>query len=245
MSRRSKKPPVKWLGIALVVVSSVAIAWKLFHSEPDQIPGNAVPSAAPQQQTSAKQGPPSPSTTTFDSFRLKPFAPAKESSTHAWTAEDGLDGEAILKIAHNEFEAERLLAENDRIKRRQLIYRKEPAWVLVERAKASGKPLAYLTLPGLDGQELEVEITGSDLSTSGLSGTFSGHLKDRPTSMVTLAFKQGREAFTILSPDDGTYLQGDPREPGEIIVASFDPDTYQPLPGGEPILSSEPIKPTE
>ena len=44
--------------------------------------------------------------------------------------------------------------------------------------------------------------------------------------MVTLAFKGGREAFTVLSPEDDLYLQADPREPGELIVKRIDPDTY-------------------
>lgn len=245
MSSPFKKSAVKRLAVALIVASSVMIVWKLLHLEPGQAPVPTTTFLAPPQQSEARSGPASPSTSTFETFRLKPFAAAKENDTHAWTAEDGLDGEVILKIAHNEIEAERLLVENDRIKRRQLVYRKEPAWVLVERARATGKPLAYLTLPGLDGEELEVNITGSDLSPSGLSGTFSGHLKGQPTSMVTLAFRHGREAFTVVSRDDGTYLQGDPREPGEIIVASFDPDTYQPVPGGEPILSPESFKPSE
>jgi len=43
----------------------------------------------------------------------------------------------------------------------------------------------------------------------------------------------------VVSPEDGTFLQGHPREPGEIILTSFDPNTYQPLPGGEPIKTNQ------
>jgi hypothetical protein len=181
----------------------------------------------------------------FATFQLKPFAVARESATHAWTAEDGLEGDAILKLAHNEHEAERLLNENERIKRRQLVYRKEPVWVVVQKAKAAGQPIQKLTLPAFDGEELEMEVTRSDLAPSGLSGTFAGRLSGREQSIATLAFKQGTEAFTIQSPEDGTYLQGNPREPGEIILTSFDPEKYLPLPGGEPIRTNDPLKKAE
>lgn len=172
---------------------------------------------------------------TFPGFQRRPFAVAHSSGQHEWTSEDGRDPDAILEIAHNETEVQRLMEENPRIMRRQIVYRKEPAWVLVERAKASGEPLRRLIVPAFDGREVEIEVTRADLDPSGLSGTFAGRLPGRGQSLVTLAFKRGREAFTVMSPEDGTYLQGHPREPGEIIVTSFDPDKYQPLPGGEPI----------
>ncbi|HZJ15294.1 MAG TPA: hypothetical protein VFD27_09605, partial [Chthoniobacteraceae bacterium] len=167
------------------------------------------------------------------------FEVAHESGTNQWTAEDGRDPNAILNLAHNDLEVQRLMDENARINRRQLVYRKEPAWVLVERAKATGEPLRKLTLPAFDGQEVAVEVTRAELAPSGLSGTFAGRLAGRGQSLVTLAFNQGREAFTVVSPEDGTFLQGHPREPGEIILTSFDPNTYQPLPGGEPIKTNQ------
>jgi hypothetical protein len=37
----------------------------------------------------------------------------------------------------------------------------------------------------------------------------------------------------VVSPDEGLYLQGHPREPGELLVASFDPDEYLNVPGAE------------
>lgn len=173
---------------------------------------------------------------------LRPLAVVKESATHAWTAEDARLPDVIGKIAHGELERRRMLEENTRITGRQLVYRKEPVWVLVDRARASGEPVRKLTLPGFDGEELEVEVTNADLAPSGLSGTFAGHLPGLPQSLVTLAFKQGREAFTVVSPEDGTFLQGHPREPGEIIVSKFNPDSYLPQPGGEPIRTTEPLK---
>ncbi len=164
---------------------------------------------------------------------------AKATARHEWTAEDGRDIDSITAIAHNEAEVDRLLEENNRIEQRQLVYRKEPAYVLVQQARAAGEVVRKVMLPGLDGQELEVQVDRADLAPSGLSGTFTGRLPGRGQSLVTLAFKEGREAFTVLSPDDGTFLQGQPREPGEIIVTSFNPDKYQTQPGGEPIKSSK------
>jgi hypothetical protein len=178
----------------------------------------------------------------FDSFRLRPFAAVKSTGAHEWTAEDARSPEAIRNIAHNETEVARLTEENARIKRRQLVYRKETAFKQVQRALAAGQPVRKLILPGLDGQEVEMEVVNADIAPSGMSGTFAGRLPGKGQSMATLAFKEGREAFSVMSPEDETFLQGHPREPGEIIVTSFDPDTYQPLPGGEPIKTPEDLE---
>ncbi len=102
--------------------------------------------------------------------------------------------------------------------------------------------MKQLTLPGLDGREVVFDITRADLEASLQSGTFAGQIPGHPNSMVTLAYKFGREAFTVISPDDGIFLQGWPREPGEVIVTSFDPDTYQSMPGGEPIRTTNIFK---
>lgn len=170
---------------------------------------------------------------------LRPLPVAHGSETHEWTDGDATATEVIEKIAHNPEEFIRLVEENDRIQRRQLVYRKTPAWELVQQSRGAEQPIRTLVLPGLDGREIEVEVTGSDLSFSGLSGTFTGRVAGKPQSLVTLAFDRGREAFTVLSPEDGIYLQGHPREPGEIIVTRFLPDTYQPLGVCQPILTAK------
>lgn len=135
-----------------------------------------------------------------------------------------------------------MVEENPRILRRQLVYRKETAAAVMENSKASGQPVTQLTLPGLDGQEVQFNITRANLEPSKQVGTFAGQISNRPNSMVTLSFKFGREAFTVISPDDGIYLQGSPREPGQVIVTSFNPDTYLPLPGGESIKTTNTFK---
>jgi hypothetical protein len=164
---------------------------------------------------------------------------SRRSAAHEWTEADATSPLVIEKIAHNSEEFIRLVEENDRIERRQLVYRNEPAFVLVQQAKAVGEPVRKLTLPGLDGQELEIEVIHADLDPSGLRGTFTGCLPGRGQSMVTLAFKEGREAFSIISPEDGTFLQGQPREPGEVIVVSYDPEKYHQQPGGAPITTNK------
>lgn len=171
----------------------------------------------------------------------RPLLVARESAAHAWTSEDARDPAVIRRLAHNAWEERRLLEENERVIARQLVYRKEPVFVAVDRARAAGKPLRTFVLPGMDGQELAVEVTGADIAPSGLTGTLTGRLAGAPESLVTIAFSQASEAFTVISPTDGLHLQGHPRDPGELFVTRFDPERYLALPGGEPILTNEPL----
>ncbi len=178
----------------------------------------------------------------FADFKKRPLPVTQHSATHEWTEGDGRDPQVVQQIAHNEDEFIRLMEENERIIRRQLVYRNDTAAAVIQRSKLNGGMVNRLVLPGLDGKELDFEITGADLEPSGQIGSFSGHLADRPTSRVSIAFKFGREAFTVMSADDGIFLQGSPRESGEIIVTSFDPDTYSPPLGEDHIKTSENFK---
>lgn len=198
------------------------------------------PSGSGGTEASVKQRPAPPATLQQGMpVELRPLPVARASTGHEWTAEDARQADVIEKISHNPDEFIRMVEENDRIQRRQLVYRREPAWHTVEQSKAKGELIRRLKLPGLDGQELEMEVTRVDLAPSGLSGTFTGHLPGKLQSLVTLAFERGREAFTVLSPEDGLYLQGHPREEGEVIVTSFEPATYQPVRACEPIITSK------
>lgn len=156
----------------------------------------------------------------------RPLAVAQSTDRHEWTAADGRDPAVIAQLAHNRLEYQRLIEENDRIFRRQLVYRRETAAAAVQQARASGQPLTHLVLPDFDGREHLIEITHTELHPSGLEGQFGGRLAGHPDSMVTLAFQVGREAFTILAPSAGVFLQADPREPGEILLKHIDPATY-------------------
>jgi hypothetical protein len=178
--------------------------------------------------TSATARPATPTPPVPDHFpaALRPLAVAHASDRHEWTAADGRDPVILAQLAHNALEYQRLLEENDRIFRRQLVYRRETAAAAVQQARAAGQPLTHLVLPDFDGREHLVEITHSELHPSGLAGQFGGRLAGHPDSMVTLAFQVGREAFTILAPSAGIFLQADPREPGEILLKHIDPATY-------------------
>lgn len=157
---------------------------------------------------------------------LRPLPVGLAGERHEWTAGDAFDPGVVQQIAHNADEFRRLIEEGGRILDRQLVYRREPVAVVVQRARAAGGMPERVVLPSLRGVELEVELTGLDLSPSGASGTLHGRLVGRDDSLVTLAFKGGREAFTVLSPSDDLYLQADPRQPGELVVKRIDPATY-------------------
>jgi len=162
--------------------------------------------------------------------KLRPLAVARQSQSIAWTAEDARDPAVIAQIAHNKDEYAKMIDENDRIKRRQLVYLKQTAADLVQLARLTGQPVQSMMLPGLDGQQVKFDVVASDLSPSGQTGSFSGHVEGDLDSIVSVAYQFGREAFTVVSPGTGTYLVGDPREPGEVIVKSIDPDVYVPWP---------------
>jgi hypothetical protein len=216
---------LQWGGLALAVVLFAAglRQWRKPHqvSPPAPIASSTV--AGPTSQTASE---PPRAVENYAAFEKRPFPVAHEAGTLQWTSEDGKDPTVIRRLAHNDLEYQRMLEENARIIRRQLVYRKETAAALVQQARLSGRPVRWMTLPGLDGQEVPFEIETADLNPSGQQGTFAGHVAGRRDSMVTLAFKGGREAFTVISPSDNLYLQGDPREPGELVVKSFDPETY-------------------
>lgn len=241
--------------LALALAAAALLAWLGVRSRDRGAPTSLAPASLPPTTSHMAvtshpapaapliaQTPPSAST---PRVALRPLAVAKESAAHAWTAEDARSPEIIRKIAHNEWEERRLLEENPRITARRLVYRKEPVFIAVERARAAGENLRTFILPGFDGRELAVEVARADLDPSGLAGTLTGRLPGLGESLVTIAFKQGREAFTVISPEDGTFLQGHPREPGEIILSSFVPDDYLAVPGGEPIRTNETLKPAE
>jgi len=162
----------------------------------------------------------------FASFQKHPFVAAQTNAAFGWTAEDGKNPDVIRQLAHNELEFERMVEENSRIFRRQLVYLKETAAAIFEQAKLTGQPVQQLTLPGLDGQELQFQIVKSEGNGSSRQGQFSGHLAGSTDSLVTLAFMDGREAFTILAPKENIFIVGEPREDGQVIIKAIDPNTY-------------------
>lgn len=215
-----------WRELVLVSLLTAALGGLIVGLQPEAAPASRP--AGIVTNTSVNQGvvAPAASTTNLPAFRLRPLVVTRHTGTHEWTSADCKNPEVIRQLAHNSLEYQRMVEENARIKRRQLVYRNETTAALVERNKLTGQPMQRLTLPGLDGQQVEVEITRAELQPSGQQGMFAGHVVGRDDSLVTLAFKGGREAFTILSPSDALFLQAEPREPGEVIVKSIDPDVY-------------------
>jgi len=163
---------------------------------------------------------------TFAWFQVHPFKVAESNSIYAWTAEDGKSTNVIRQLAHNDLEYARMVAENPTIFRRQLIYHPEGFTLLAQQAVQSGQSIQQLSLPGLDGRSVPVAVTKTDFESGGDRGLFYGRLPDDPNSLVTVAFINGREAFTVVSLQNRIYLQGEAREPGEIVVKSIDPKTY-------------------
>ena len=240
----TRKPSSRGVVVVAGVVAMAALAWLMFQPKLASVNTGGASSEQSQPRTDVSpQSQPAPvaasASTATAAFQLRPLAVARETATHQWTAEDARDTNVIRQLAHNDLEYQRMVEENTRIQRRQLVYRKDTAAAVLQRALLTGEPVGQLTLPGFDGQELQFTIDRSDLELSKQSGSFTGHLAGRPGSLVTLAFKFGREAFTILSSEDGVYLQAHPREPGELIITKFDPEAYQPMPGGEPIVTSQ------
>lgn len=162
----------------------------------------------------------------FPWFQLHPFPAAKSSGPFAWTAEDGMDTNVIRQLAHNELEYQRMVNENHTIYRRQLVYHSEGFTVQAQQAMQSGQGIQQLTLPGLDGQELPVTVTKTDFESGGDKGIFYGKLAGDPESMVTLAFINGWESFTVFSRLNQIFLHAEARAPGELVVKKIDPDTY-------------------
>lgn len=231
-SKRSTRKPVALL-LAVLAVAAAIIVPILLRQPPAEVvsqpPDAGIAGTAGNSPAAPTYLPAPPA-----EVARRPLPVSVSSKSHEWTEADTSDPDVIQLIAHGPEEAIRMIEENDRIHRRQLVYRNETAAAVVQQAMARGEQVSQLTLPGLDGQELVFEIERADLAPSGQSGSFTGHLAGRPSSQVSLGFKFGREAFTVISPEDNLYLQADPREPGEIIVKSIDPATYVPGTCGTP-----------
>lgn len=234
---QQKKPPATVEKAAPIATPTPSQA----TSTADATTGSA--SSTPVRSAVSQPTPDPARALTFETFRTRPFEPSEETASHAWTSEDGRDPDVIFEIAHNELEAQRMLDENDTIKRRQLVYRKETVPMLVQRAIPAGEPLKTITLPGFNGREIEVEVTKTDIRNMEM-GSVIGRVKGRFNSIVSVGFSDGRESFNIISPEDGLYLVADAREPGEVILKEIDPETYAVPPDTDApdfILTGEPV----
>lgn len=240
----------KWLVILFVVLGGTLVGFLIVYSRHPLAAGKSNPSSqapstnaattsiaalthpagSPQSGnvTHSKNLPPPIAVVlpNYPDFQKRPFPVAFESSRFQWTSADGRDTNVIRQLAHNPLEYDRMVDENSRIFKRELVYLKETPAGIFEQAKLGGNQVAQLTLPGLDGQEMQFQIVRTDSKGSSRQGMFSGHLVDNTDSLVTLAFEDGRQAFTILSPKDNIFLVGEPREDGQVIVKAINPNTW-------------------
>jgi hypothetical protein len=159
-----------------------------------------------------------------------PFDVVRTNGPYKWTAGDGTDTNVIRQLAHNDLEYQRMVIENPTIYRRQLVYHTEPFMQQAEQAVQSGQSIQQITLPGLDGQLLTANVTRMDLKDGGAQGQLYGQLPGDPNSIVTVAFVNGPEAFTVISAQDQIDLQGEAHDPGMIVVKSVNPATYGRVP---------------
>jgi hypothetical protein len=230
MAKRSfPKSPAAFLLFLLAGVLVAVVFLSLRHEVPQPNPPPVTTHLPPPPAATSMINSPAPKATVLankSDFQTRPFPVAYESSKIQWTTADGKDTNIILQLAHNPLEYDRMVEENPRIFRRQLVYLKETAAAVFEQAKLTGEKIQRLTLPGLDGQELQFEITKSDNNGSSRQGMFSGHLAGNTDSLVSFAFQDGREAFTILSPKENIFVVGEPREDGQVIIKAIDPNTY-------------------
>ena len=219
-----------WLGaLALLALLGVVLLRQADRSAP-ATPATAIAVAKPAPAPTA-----APRVAVTGEVVLRPLATDQETARHAWTREDAKDPEVIEKLAHNPEEFTRMMEENTRIKRRQLVYRKEPLALLLEQARASGQPLARFTLPALDGKEVEVEVL--ETRVEGHRGAVMGRIAGRLDSLACVGFSGACESFNIMSPEDGLFIAADSREPGEVILKEIDPAVYSPMACGGPLTA--------
>ena len=218
-------PPSKTLRLgAVAFLAAIFVAGIFFWRSEKQLPSAEKKVVVVALKNNFNAAAPSP--VPYAAFQKKPFAVIEQTVNYSWTTNDGRQPQFIRQLAHNEFEYARMVQENDTIYRRQLVYHKQTLSALTQHAMQSGEPIRELTVPGLDGQEFQVEVRNLEIAEGGNSGTFSGHILGKPDSMVTFAFKNGREAFTVVSLAEKIFLSAEPREPGELVVKQFDPVKY-------------------
>ena len=219
------------LAVVLVVVGVMALRQRTPQLQPVvqarlAAPATNLPSQTPM--TSATKSPTVKSgvSPNWTNFQERPFPVAYESAKFQWTLADGKETNVIKQLAHNPLEYGRMVRENSEIFRRQLVYLKETAAAVYAQANLTGAAVTQMTLPGLDGQELTVDVTRTDLKDGGNQGQVYGKLPGQPDSMVTVAFVGDREAFTVISHRDQIYLLAESHDPSQIVVKSVNPLTY-------------------
>jgi hypothetical protein len=235
----NRKVFIRALAMSMVLCGVFWFGWQASRTEgarqESETPASAKAAKPPPKITPASATTPVVAraervATNYSEFKERPLPVAYESPHFQWTLADGKDTNVICQLAHNPLEYARMVEENPRIFKRELVYLKETAASVFEQAKLNHDPVTQLTLPGVDGQELQFQIVSSEGNGSSRHGMFSGHLAGNNDSMVTMAFQDGREAFTVLAPNENIFVVGEPREDGQVVVKAIDPNTYGVVP---------------
>lgn len=229
--KRTLRLPAPVAVSVALLIAAVAVIFIVGHEPKTAASSSVARVVAPQQGTPAVVVPVMP-----EKVLLRPLPVSLSTATHEWTSEDATDPAVMERLAHNPDEFIRLAEENSRIKRRQLVYRRVTVPMLIERA--NGGSLKQITLPGMDGREVEVVVTETRLSGAN-AGSVIGRVRGRLNSMVSVGFFNGCESFNIISPEEGLYLTADAREPGEILVKEIDPEEYVPPTQCQPIVTGQ------
>jgi|GEM_PF-4242182 hypothetical protein len=159
-------------------------------------------------------------------FSGSEMMPAQQTIPTGEAIGDGKGTNVLRFWARNEPEFQRMLEENARIKRRQVVQWHATAISALERSRAAGESLRQIFLPGLDGRVITFEITQSEVEPSGTSGILSGRVAGFPDSMVRLRFSGDQEVFTVALPSKNLFLAAETRGDGDIILKSIDPEAY-------------------
>lgn len=128
--------------------------------------------------------------------------------------------EFINRYARNPKEKERMEFENQFVHRRELI---RPAVTFgdIGRQMANGEDISTMTLPGLNGEVYELDITYRDNLTQ-TSGTFFGKVKGYPDSDAIITYYKDSNSAILKIPSLKKVLDYDPYTDKQLIVKDFD-----------------------
>jgi len=172
-------------------------------------------------------------------FRLKPFPVTHQSDAFAWTGIDGKTPQAMHDLAHTDAEEERLQFENPWVEKRQLVYCDDYIQTLGKSVAGDPANLKAIRLPGFDGQEFEVDVDRTESPQGVMEWNVAGHLKDRPDTLVSISTVHGYTSIVMIAPD--FYIEGDAREPGEVVLNQIDRQARRDAKPKNPIAGVNPF----
>ena len=152
----------------------------------------------------------------------RPFEVTQSTGNFEWTAADGKSPEVMRILATNPANLGQLTDQNEWTDKRQLVYltenfKRQADKVFQGKAKS-------ITIPGFDGEELEVSVNMLDFVENGEASSFEGTLKDYPDVYVDAARIDGIWAISYSNPGDKFLYDYISRQDGELIMNRLDAD---------------------